>query len=394
MSLLAAVLLTMPADCQAGQPAPAPPRLARWIEAEGMHEVEWLGWAEAGPRRASAPVHGPWLAIEFAVPAQPAPDDAWVLELAAGARLRGEPGPDLPDAGLPTWRLAVRGGALLPLDALWLRAQGRGAAPLQDPAAEQDALWLRRAGGVLDLQRGWLLDWRAAGPVFEGAAGERTVAWSEVEALRVLDEPLELPADAVWLFLADGSTLAAKVLAQDPLADDGEWQIELPWGARARLPAEAVTRLRRRTGVEEWARADWEVREQPRAGVLDWSPKLQRSVEGRALRLGGRIWPDGIGVKAPTELARAAPGPGTLLLTVGADDRVAEFRQPQPVVFRVLLNEEELARTLPLSVASGPQTLLVTVPRAGTLRLRAETTGAAQHGAHGDWCDLLWLPGR
>lgn len=381
--------------CQRGpDPVVEAPRTARWIEAGGVIEGEWRGWSASGPKRAEAPLRGPWLALEFEVRPQPADPEAWALSLAGGIRLRGTPGPDLPDAGMPTWRLALGGAAPLPLDPLWLRSLGRGLPPAADPAAEEDWLWLQRPGGVLDLHRGFLLDWRAAGPVFETAAGERTVPWEEIHALRLLDEPSELRADDVWLFLADGSALAARVLAQDPREADGEWQIELPWGARARLPGTAVSRVRRRDGVEEWGRTAWEVREQPRGEVLDWSPKVGLSVEGRELRLGGRSWPDGIGVKAPAELARAAPGPGTLLLTVGADDRVAEYLQPQPLVFRVLLDGEELARTAPLGVEDGPRTLLVEVPRAGLLRLRAEGAGIGEQGAHGDWCDLLWLPSR
>lgn len=394
MSLPLLSLLLLPAVCQDGEPRPITPQSARWIEAEGIHEGEWLGWGETGPRRAGAPVHGPWLALEFPVPPIAVAADAWVLALAAGGSLRGEPGRDLPDAGLSTWQLALPGAPQLPLDPIWLRAQGRGAVPSLPTGAEQDRIWLRRPGGVLDEQRGWLLDWRAAGAVFETVAGERVFAWSEVEALRVLDEALELPPDAVWLFLADGSTLAARILSQDPRADEGAWRIELPWGAEARLPAAAVSRIRRREGTEEWAHREWETRAQPVGTALDWSPKLQRSVEGHPLRLGARTWPDGIGVKAPSELARHAPGAGTLLLTVGADARVAEYHQPQSVIFRVLLDDELLAVTPPLSATHAPQTLLVRVERAGLLRLRAETEGAANHGAHGNWCDLLWLPGE
>jgi hypothetical protein len=390
MSLLLLLADPLPPDCQ--EPFAAP-ETARWIEAEGASDGEWLGWGPSGPRRAGAPVRGPWLALEFELPPLPADDESWVLGLAGGSRLRGEPGPDLPDAGLATWRLALPGAPLLPLDSLWLRAQGRGALPPADSGAREDRLWLRRPGGVLDLRQGFLLDWRAAGAVFQTAGGERTVPWSDVHAMALLDEPVAEPAGTVWLFLADGSTLAAKVLGQDPHAEGGAWSIELPWGARARLPAASITRVRRREGVEEWARASWEVREHPRAEVLDWSPKFGAAVEGGALRLGGRTWPDGIGVKAPSEVARAAPGPGTLLLTVGADDRTAGVGQPQPIVFRVLLGGEELTRTPPLSAATGPRTLLVPVPRAGTLRLRAELAGPYAQGAHGDWCDLVWLPG-
>lgn len=393
MSLILTAALLVPLDCQAGPQDPPAAERARWIEADAVREGVWLGWSSEGPRRAEPPLHGPWLALEFTAPVQTPAGGAWTLELAGGGVLRGEPGPELPGSAAPAWRLACRGAPPFAFDSLWLRGLGRGAAPPADPLATEDRLWLLRPGGVLDLQRGWLLDWTAAGPEFQSAAGERVHPWQEVQALRVLDEDVDEPQGTVWLFLADGSTLAARVLGQDPRGAEGaDWRVEFPWGARTTLPADSVLRVRRRSGVEEWGRADWEVRGQPRAGELDWTPKRGRSVEGRALRLGGRTWPDGWGVKAPSELARRAPGAGTLLLTVGADDRVAEFRQPQPIVFRVLLDDEELASTPPLTVADGPRTLLVAVPRAGLLRLIAQTPTPLTQGAHADWCDLLWLP--
>ncbi len=328
------------------------------------------------------------------MPSQPVSEEAWILELVGGSRLRGSPGPDLPDSGLPSWRLALQGEVFLPFDSLWLRAQGRGSIPEPRPL-DQDQLWLLRPGGVLDLQRGFLLDWRAAGAVFETSGGARTVPWPEVHALSVLEESLAPPRDGVWLFLADGSALTAKVIAQDPRGAEGShWEIELPWGAHARIPASAVSRVRRREAVEEWANAAWTVSEQPSSSVLDWSPKLGRSVDGHALRLGARTWPDGLGVKAPSTLTRRAPGAGLLMLTVGADARVADFRQPQPIVFRVLLDGVELASTPPLGHSDAPRTLRVAVPHAGLLSLRAETATEANQGAHANWCDLIWLAGE
>ena len=94
--------------CQSAQPDPSlAPETAFWIEAEGMGPAAWLGWGPSGPRRSEAPQRGPWLAIEFKV-AEVTPEPAvWIVELADGARWRGEPGPDLEEVGLPTWKLPV-----------------------------------------------------------------------------------------------------------------------------------------------------------------------------------------------------------------------------------------------------------------------------------------------
>jgi hypothetical protein len=146
--------------------------------------------------------------------------------------------------------------------------------------------------------------------------------------------------------------------------------------------------------VEEWAGRAWETREQAPPRVVDWSPKRNRAVDGGFLRLGARPHPTGLGARAPSEVARPAPGPGTFFVTVGVDAAAAEFRQPQPVVFRVLLDDQELAVTPPLGPGDGARPLLLQLPRAGLLRLRAETSGEGAPGAHANWCDLLWVPGE
>lgn len=390
MILTALTLCAGSLACQSWQaPEAAPPERARWIETGGVSEGLWLGWGETGPRRAEAPTRGAWLALEFDVPALDGPAAPWILELADGAVWMGQPGPAGAEVGLQFWALSG-GGPLLPVDPLWLRRMGRGRLPGL-VTGEEDHLWLRRAGGVLDLQRGFLLDWSARGLRFEGPAGERDHDWEGVDSFALLAEPMEEAADLVWLGLVDGSTLAARVVGQDPREGGGSWRIEMPWGAAATLPARAVSRIRRREGVEEWASLAWERRGVPAAQAVDWSPKVNRSVEGGLLRLGDRVYPQGIGVRAPEELARPVAGPGTMLATVGVDASVQAFRQPQPVRFRVLLDEEELAATRALTAADGPLPLLVSVPRAGTLRLLAEPVGPPPaHGTHANWCDLIY----
>jgi len=391
--LLAALPAAPPCQSWRAEQAAVPER-AFWIEAEGAGEGPWLGWGPAGPRREGAPTRGPWLAIEFDVPAIPTPAEGWVLELADGSVLRGGPGPDVADLGSPSWFLGGDGAPALPIDPVYLARQGRGRLPARG-AGEEDRLWLRRARGVLDLQTGYLLDWNGKGLSFQTLAGERQHPWEEIEAFCLLEDAPHSQADAVWLTLADGSTLSARILEQDPRsAGARDFLLELPWGGRVRIPARGVTRILRRSGVEEWAAAAWQERDPAPERVVDWSPKRNRAVDGGFLRLGTRNYPTGMGARAPSEFARAAPGPGLLFVTVGVDAAVADFRQPQPVTFRVLLDEEELAVTQPLGLRDRAVPLLVKVPRAGLLRLRAESSGASAPGAHADWCDLLWVPGE
>jgi hypothetical protein len=387
--------LTALPPCQSWRPEQAAvPDRARWIEAEGIREGRWLGWGPAGPRRGEAPTQGPWLAIEFEVPSIPTPAEGWLLELSNGSVLRGGPGPDVPDLGTPSWFLGGAGAPALPIDPVFLSRQGRGRLPARLGASE-DQVWLRRARGVLDLQQGYLLDWNSKGLTFQALAGERNYPWAEVDSFCLLEESPAPQADAVWLTLADGSFLSARILEQDPQnAGNTDFLLELPWRGRVRIPAQGVARIVRRAGVEEWAGAEWEVRASPPQLVVDWSPKVNRAVDGGFLRLGTRIHPIGLGTRAPTELARPASGAGLLFVTLGVDAAVSDFRQPQPVVFSVLLDDQILTATPALSAVDGGRALLVRVPRAGMLRLRAEAAGQSVPGAHANWCDLIWLPGE
>ena len=316
MTEMLPITLALLLPCQSWhEPAAGVPERAAWVEAEGLTEGPWLGWSPSGPRRGEAPTRGPWLAIEFDVPAIETPAGTWLLELSDGSVLHGKPGPDVPDLGTPSWFLGGVGAPALPMDPVYLARQGRGRLPTR-LAGGEDMVWLRRSEGVLDLQRGYLLDWNAKGLNFQALAGVRDYPWTEVEAFCLLEETPPPQADAVWLTLADGSMLTARILEQDARGSSStDFLLELPWGGRVRIPARGVSRILRRAGVEEWAGLTWETRAAPPALVVDWSPKRNRAVDGGFLRLGARNYPSGLGMRAATEVARTAPGPGTLLPT-------------------------------------------------------------------------------
>jgi hypothetical protein len=349
---------------------------ASLAEPGGLREGVFGGWQEGRPvvaRRAAAPG---WLGLDLLPqPAAPA-DGPWRLELAEGLLLPGSPGLGREDAG--SWRLP--GGQALDFDSLWLRRVGR---PLPAREAEEkDVLWLSTPGGAPDRLRGWLLQWRATGLVFEGPAGEAEYAWDRISGLEVLAEPPPARRGGgwCWVVLDGGGFLLLRPRDGGP---DRPLLAEPPWGGTVELPWSAVAAVYpERSGL---LAAAWRTAEAPATEVVDWSPKRGRSVEGRPLRCAGREYPDGWGVRVPTVIEVEVDGPGVFRSWVGVDDEVAAYRNPRPVRFSVELDGEPLAQSPPLRVGQEAHLLEVEVPRAGTLRLVARPEGPLPFGGHADW---------
>ena len=172
--------------------------------------------------------------------------------------------------------------------------------------------------------------------------------------------------------------------------------VQLPWDATWSLPTSSIVRLIRRADLEELATQPWAFDQLPQAEALSHTPRAGKSIEGRPLRPGysAGVMPQGIGVLAPTVLSREISGPGTLLVSVGVDQEVASFRNPQPVRFQVLFNSSVLMDAGSMTWKDGTQSFLVEVPAAGTVQLQTKPAEVLPYGGHGDWCVLAWRPAR
>jgi hypothetical protein len=71
---------------------------------------------------------------------------------------------------------------------------------------------------------------------------------------------------------------------------------------------------------------------------------------------------------------------------------VQHFRQPQPVVFEVWLNETMLISSGSRTFADSPLVLKVPVAKAGLLKLLAKPAGLLPYGGHADFADVVWVP--
>jgi hypothetical protein len=343
-----------------------------------------VGWTSEGPQLKDQQHDDDWLLVDFLnLGTRPA---AWTMQLNDGSWLPGQPAPLW--GGQPAWQLVgLPELAPMPLDTLWIKSFGRERHPVAEN--DQDQLWVSTTVGGMDRQRGYLLEWGESGLLFETSAGEREFAWDRILGLGLLDEQMEQPTDAVWIQLANGGVISARIIS----LKDGALNLQLAWGSHWSLPWSAVQRIRRRGQVQEWAKADlWQVESSPQSEVLDWSPRFGKSVEGRPLRLGSSVFAQGIGVKVPTTLQRQVEQPGLLLLTVGVDREVEHFRNPQPVSFEVWLDDELLVDSGPRAFGDAPMVLKVAVQQAGQMKLVARPSSALPFGGHADFGDVVWLP--
>ena len=363
--------------------AGAPTPYVRVIGSASEQGGKLSGWQGKSPQLASGLATSDWLLVDFHNPGKV--QTAGAMALNDGSWLPGVPAPMLDES--PAWQLAGLPAAIaLPLNTLWLQSFGQARHPKAQE--EMDQLWISTSSGGVDRQRGYLLEWNAEGLLFETTAGERHFAWPRVLGLGLFVEQTPAQKDAVWIQLTNGGVLSARIHN----LHDGYFDLELAWGKHWLLPVGAVQRVRRRFDVEELAHAEaWQVVEHPVSEVLNWAPRFGKSVEGRPLQLGSAVYAQGIGVKVGTHLQREVKQSGLLLLTVGVDMEVQYFRQPQPVVFEVWLDQTLLITSGARSFQDAPLVLKVPVAKAGTLKLVAKPAGVLPYGGHADFADVVWV---
>lgn len=348
-----------------------------------------LGWESGNPRlqvRGQARAEASWLALDFGAAATAVPEGSWRLVLGGGGLLRGRPEATAEgQAGFALTGLQEE-AAVLPLDTLWVQRLGRDRLPLAEE--DRDVLWARIPEGGRDVQRGYFLEWTMDGIDFEGPGGVRSFPWEELDGFGLLEEALPVPAEAVWVQLRQGSSLTATVSA----VRGGRLELELPWGAGWSVGLEDVARIERLAGLVDLADDRWAVVEEPASEAMDWSPKVDRAVEGGFLRVGGIHYPTGLGVRAPTVLQRTVSRPGILFLGVGVDDQVLAFHRPQALHFEVLLDGELLAGVGRQARGERVQNLVLELAQPGQLTLRVRGADGLPFGAHADWLGLRFLP--
>lgn len=221
-------------------------------------------------------------------------------------------------------------------------------APLEAPK-EGDRLYRVLPRGV-DRVDGYLLGFNDEGVRFEGAIGERTYAWKDVAALFVepLEDPPQLPEGGtrVLVDLAGGGRITANLVGLEPagvrVRTAGLEELLLPPGL-----VDEVLVANDRYAFLSWLPVDAGPPRSPfdppgaKPLGMVWPHRLDRAVDGEALRTDGISWARGIGVHAPSRLRFELGGDwSTLRLSVGLNDPPRGTAARGSVRYRILVDGE------------------------------------------------------
>lgn len=397
MTLLSFPLLAL---AQAQAPAPAPPAASGRVvleRASGQFETrELAGFETADPRALGFHL----LRFEGLAPAAvpPRTESSAVIELANGDRLHGRVRGgraellDVEVAGGVRIGVAIDELASLVFPA---RIPETWAGTLAAPE-EGDALYRRTREG-LDPDRGGTEEFTTEGVRFHGQVGSRLIDWSEVAALFVeglppeRDSAAEPAAARVVVDLVDAGRLRGRLEKVDAQGV----RMTTHNGESLLLPAAVVGQLL----VEDDRVAflsDLEPSSAPPSAPFGddlgmvWPHQVDRAVGGEPLQAGGRVWPRGIGVHAPSRLAWKLEGWKTLRGSVAVDDAARRLSARGSVVFRVLLDGAEAWKSPVVRGGDAPLALPpIDVSKARELVLEVDATGDGHAGDRADWLALL-----
>lgn len=203
------------------------------------------------------------------------------------------------------------------------------------------------------------------------------------------DEP---PAAMVFTF--DGSQLPVSAVTGDKLdQENGGWTFRTFAKQPVRLPSFAVRRVEARSSRLSLLSARTPSAAEHRTLVaepLAW--QRDRSVDGRALQVGGQTYAVGLGLQAGARVTFALDKPDqTLFATVGLNDRAAQRGDCQA---SVLGDRNEVLWTARVRGGDRPLAVRVALRDNRQLTLVVEPGENLDLGDHVDWCEARLVASR
>ncbi|MFT7516590.1 MAG: hypothetical protein ACI84O_000373 [Myxococcota bacterium] len=368
MNLLISALLSILAQTTAVEPS-----------SRGLTERVWFAGSAASATVSledikcenalfsSTPDLGEWLQIDFARDAQfPPPLPQLYLYLQQSSRLAGTPVSS--DGDSIRWMMSS--GVVLDIKLRHVIAiAGNNFVSSQ---LETDRLRLQTSSAVIDELDGFFLEMSEGKFKFETSSSVLEISYQKLLELRFMQEANTSEEFPAQVYLSDGSRLAAKPVAMDEehLIFDALWQS----GFQVELQSlSKITRIS--------------------TAFLTFSQALQStSIDHHDMRIANRSFSRGWPQTPQTEVVIKCSQDGLLSIWCGIDDEVAGFREPSPMTFLQSINGKLAQQSSVSTVGEQAKLLRLKVKAGDEIKLHTKALFDTLAGAHGAWCDPVFIP--
>ena len=326
--------------------------------------------------------------IELSSEPPAADKPAVVVELRGGGRILGKAATIGNDKCQIEWSLGER--LSIPIDVVRAvrfdpeAAKGEFEKALAAPAADADRIFFK-VEGKSDSVSGLIAGLTAEQLTFQLEGQERTLPRAQLVGIVVAQPRAVDDATHTTVHLRDGSRLAGDLatIARDKavIVLPGGGQVEFPWSA-----ARSVDVRSSRVAFL----SDLKPAEVEEATLVTLPRPWQRdkSVHGKPLTLGTRVFDKGIGVHARSALTFAAGRKYDVLAAVIGID--AQTAGKGDCVFQVLGDGQSIF-TQQIKGNDPPQTVNLDISRYDKITLLVEPGEGLDLADHADWCDVRMI---
>lgn len=288
----------------------------------------------AGPRDAllALPI-GQFVALQRVGVTLPSQQGSWTLMLFGGDRLGGSP--DKLDGETLHWNSTSFGKLTIPLGRVEAAVRaGRSPADLDQP---RQADTLRLANG--DSIGGILIDFTDKAVTLQRGSATSPINLATIDAL-LLATTAKAPADTRRYFriaLNDGTSIAVSAVeVKDAIA-----HLTLLDGQKKQVDAAKLILVEQHNGPLAWLSAltPTTARQFPFAAEGAWLPQMDRTVDRTPIRIRGRVYERGIGVRSRTVMTWKLDGANKAFRTQYSIDDSARPAPLADVTVRILLDD-------------------------------------------------------
>lgn len=259
---------------------------------------------------------------------------------------------------------------------------------LATPSADLDRLFLKAEEGKLESLTGLVESLSPEQVTFELEGQIRSVPRAKLLGIVVAQPDAKDAPPPAFVVLQGGSQLGGELVS---LAG-GKASLQVVGGGKAEIPWSAVARVMIRSSRVAFLSDLKPVVEEQQAIVTLPRPwQRDRSVGGRPLTLGSRVFEKGIGVHSRSSLTFPAEGKyDVLAATIGID---AETEGKGDCVFSVLADGQPLFSRR-MKAADPAEVIQVEIGGAEQVTLLVEPGADLDLADHANWCDARFIKGK